>query len=182
LVLYLGVRRPYKGFELLVEAARRVAAEAPQTTFAFVGPGPRLAATNTSARILDIGPVDDLGRAAWLDAADLLCLPSEGEIFPVSILEAWSLRKPVLTSDIPSLRELVGKAKGGLTVPRNSYAIAQAILDLLANPSRLAAMGESGHMFWAGRHTVRAVADWHERLYVSLAKPSLAAEAVACAH
>ena len=171
LVIYLGVRRPYKGVDLLLEAARNVAAQAPQVTFAFVGPGPRLSTANGSDRILDVGPVDDLTRAAWLDAADLLCLPSAGETFGVSILEAWSLRKPVLTSDIPSLREVVEGASGGVAVPRNSPAIAQAVLGLLADPLKLRAMGEAGHAFWAKHYTVSAVAHWHEELYTALMKP-----------
>jgi glycosyltransferase involved in cell wall biosynthesis len=180
LVLFLGVRRPYKGFDLLLEAARRVAIQDSQITFAFVGPGPRLPA-DTDARTVDVGQVDDLKRAAWLDASDLLCLPSDGEIFPVSILEAWSLRKPVVTSDIPCLREVVGSAHGGVVVPRNPQLLAQAILDLLADPNKLHAMGAAGHAWWAAHNTVKAVADWHEYLYMSLVRPRVAEETVACA-
>jgi glycosyltransferase involved in cell wall biosynthesis len=172
LVLYLGVRRPYKGFDLLLEATARIPAAHPDAdiTFAFVGPGPKLPPIGGASRILDVGAVVDDERAAWLDAADLLCLPSEGEIFPASILEAWSLGKPVLTSDIASLQELVDRSGGGMAVPRRPQALADAIAGLLAEPRRLRAMGEAGRAFWAAHHTVEAVADWHERLYASLSQ------------
>jgi glycosyltransferase involved in cell wall biosynthesis len=129
--------------------------------------------------VVDVGPVDDIGRAAWLDASDLLCLPSDGEIFPVSILEAWSLGKPVLTSDIPSLKTVVETARGGVAVPRNAELLAQAILNLVSNPSKLRAMGSAGHDYWAAHQTVRSVAAWHERVYLSLVK-RVAQENVAC--
>jgi glycosyltransferase involved in cell wall biosynthesis len=170
LVLYLGVRRPYKGFDLLLEAAGHMPSARPgaDVTFAFVGPGPKLWAPGAKCRILDVGAVSDEERAAWMDAADLLCLPSGGEIFPAAILEAWSLGKPVLTSDIPPLQELVDRSGGGMAVPRRPEALAKAISGLLSEPRRLHAMGEAGRAFWAARHTVDAVASWHERLYASL--------------
>ena len=121
--------------DVLAAAAGRVAAAHPGVTFAFVGPGDPVSAAG-AARVIDAGEADEAQRAAWLDAADLLCLPSAGEIFPVSILEAWSLRTPVLTSDIPTLTELVERAGGGVTAPREPDAVADAILALLADLQR----------------------------------------------
>lgn len=178
LVLFLGVRRPYKGFDLLLEAVPHVAARMPDVTFAFVGPGPPLASGSGAARLLDVGPVDDDEKAAWLAAADLLCLPSRGEIFPVSILEAWSVGTPVLVSDLPTLSELVGKAGGGATAELDSKAIADAIVELLGTPEHLLGLGRAGRRFWAEHGTVEAVAAWHEQLYGSLLTTR---EAAACA-
>jgi glycosyltransferase involved in cell wall biosynthesis len=166
--MFLGVRRPYKGFDVLLEAAPRV----PGATFAFVGPGPAV----SGERVIDAGPVDDAERAAWLDAADLLCLPSQAEVFPVSILEAWSAGTPVLTSDIPSLRELIAASGGGLAVPANAEALAAALNDLLADPGRLARLGQAGHDRWRDTYTPSVVASRHEQLYAQLLE-----EEVACA-
>jgi glycosyltransferase involved in cell wall biosynthesis len=167
LVLFLGVRRPYKGYDVLAAAVPRVVAARSDVTFAFVGPGDPIP-TDGPGRVIDAGEADDTERAAWLDAADLLCLPSAGEIFPVSILEAWSVGTPVLTSDIPTLRELIERSGGGATASRDPAAIADAILALLAEPERLRALGESGQMFWNAHHTVDAVTRWHEQLYERL--------------
>jgi glycosyltransferase involved in cell wall biosynthesis len=167
LVLFLGVRRAYKGHDVVAAAAQRVAQTRPDVTFAFVGPGDPISSQG-AARIVDAGEADEDERAAWLDAADLLCLPSAGEIFPVSILEAWSVRTPVLTSDIPTLSELVERAGGGVTAPRDPAAVTDAILALLADPQRLRALGESGHMFWSQNHTVQAVSRRHEEIYEAL--------------
>jgi glycosyltransferase involved in cell wall biosynthesis len=167
LVLFLGIRRAHKGHDLLVDAAPGVCASVPSATFAFVGPGSALAET-PGARVLDVGEVDDDERAAWLDAADVLCLPSASETFGVAVLEAWSARKPVLVSDIPPLRELIVRSGGGEVAPRDPNAIAEALTRLLADPSRLRTLGESGRRFWAAGYTVQAVAGRHEELYSSL--------------
>ncbi len=168
LVLYLGVRRSYKGFDLLLEAAPRIAVRRPDVTFAFLGDGAALTLPTSAARILDVGSVDDVERAAWLDAADVLCLPSATEIFPVSILEAWSLGKPVITSDIPPLRELMSKSGGGSTVPRQAEALANALLELLADRGRMRYLGDAGRTFWIQHATVKEIAARHEHLYSRL--------------
>lgn len=167
IVLFLGVRRPYKGFDLLLDAAPRVTAQRPEVTFVFAGPGEPLD-TPAGARVLDVGTVDDEARAGWLEAADLLCLPSEAEIFPGSFLEAWSVGTPVVAGDIPTLRELVSVSGGGVTVRRDATSLAETILDLLADPGRLRLLGAAGQRFWEDECTVEAVSRRHEDLYHSL--------------
>jgi glycosyltransferase involved in cell wall biosynthesis len=168
LVLFLGVRRPYKGFDLLLEAAAIVGTRLPGITFAFVGPGAPLTATAEDVRLIDVGEVDDHTKGDWVDAADLLCLPSRGEIFPVSILEAWSVGTPVLVSDLPTLSELVDRAGGGATAPLDPGALADKIVALVSDSERLLELGEAGKRFWSTHCTPESVAAWHEQLYESI--------------
>jgi glycosyltransferase involved in cell wall biosynthesis len=167
LVLFLGARREYKGADLLVAASRRVAERVPEVTFAFVGPGPPLAAVG-GARLIDAGSVGADERAAWLDAADLLCLPSAHEIFPISVLEAWSVGTPVLVSDLPPLRELIDRSGGGAFVRRDARALADALVDQLADTKALRARGRRGQDFWRTHATPAAVASCHESQYAEL--------------
>jgi glycosyltransferase involved in cell wall biosynthesis len=168
LVLFLGVRRPYKGFDLLLEAAPIVGSRLPGITFAFVGPGAPITATAKGVRLIDVGEVDDDTKEGWLDAANLLCLPSRGEIFPVSILEAWSVGTPALVSDLPTLTELVEKAGGGATAQLDPESMADKIIALLGDSERLVELGEAGKSFWSTRCTLERVAAWHEQLYESI--------------
>jgi len=165
IVIFLGARRPYKGFDLLLEAAPRVAAACPDVTFAFVGPGDSLPQAQDSVRMVDVGSVDEEGKAAWLDAADLMCLPSQAEIFPVTVLEAWSVATPVLLSDIAPLRELVKRSAGGVCVRREPAELADQIIGLLGDRARLRELGSAGQRFWRAGHTVEAVTQRHEALY-----------------
>jgi len=166
LVLFVGSRRPYKGADLLAAATPEIAARVPGVHVALVGPG--VAPVAAHPALLDVGEVDESERAAWLDAADLLCLPSAGESFGIVVLEAWSVGTPVLTSDIPALRELVESAGGGWTAPREPAALADAIVRALVDPDELARRGERGRAAWAERYTPAAVAARFASLYEEL--------------
>jgi phosphatidylinositol alpha-1,6-mannosyltransferase len=165
LVLFLGVRRPYKGHDLLLAAANHVEQRMPGVTFAFVGPGPALNLDGVAARVLDVGRVDEHERGAWLASADVMCLPSAHELFPVSILEAWSAHTPVVVSDLLPLVELVERSGGGVTSARDPVALAAVLTDLLGRPDTLRRLADSGFQFWRSGHTPAAVAACHEKLY-----------------
>ena len=169
-ILFLGARRAYKGVDLLLRSAEIVARSRRDVTFVFAGPGASLRSGDHAAQVLDVGMVDEDDRAAWLEAADVLCLPSAAEIFPVSFLEAWSVGTPVLSSDIPPLVELTDRSGGGIAVRRDPDALAGAIIDLCDDPAAARRLGAAGKRFWEAGHTPTAVAEWHERLYADLAR------------
>ena len=118
------MRRAYKGFDRLLAAAPALARQMPDATLAFVGPGAPIDTDDQPLRVIDAGRVSDEERGAWLRAADVLVLPSDGEIFPVSILEAFSVGTPVVTSDLETLTELVTTSGGGWTAPRDPAGLA----------------------------------------------------------
>lgn len=168
LVLFLGVRRPYKGYDLLLSVADTVAAAVPGTAFAFVGPGAPLAPKAARARVIDVGTVDCAERDDWIDAADLLCLPSQHEIFPMSFLEAWSAKTPVISSDLPALAELMRISGGGWTVPRETRPLAESLVAALRDEDERRRRGRAGHDFWLAGHTPEVAAARHERIYAEL--------------
>ena len=168
LALFLGVRRAYKGFDRLLAAAPALAQRMPNATVAFVGPGAPIDTDDQPLRVVDAGRVSDEERGAWLRAADVLVLPSDGEIFPVSILEAFSVGTPVVTSDLETLTELVTTSGGGWTAPRDPAALASTLARVLADPGERAARGRRGHEFWQRHHTTDAVVGAYERLYVEM--------------
>jgi glycosyltransferase involved in cell wall biosynthesis len=169
IVLFLGVRRPYKGFDVLLEAVPALVGAVPAVRVVFAGPGPPVD-TGGSPAIVDVGMVDDAERAAWLEAADVLSLPSEGEIYPVTILEAWSARTPVVTSDIAPLVELMERSGGGVAAPRTPAAQAAALASLLVADARRRSAGHRGHEFWLRQGTPDAVVRRHEELYAGLVR------------
>jgi glycosyltransferase involved in cell wall biosynthesis len=167
LVLFLGARRSYKGFDLLVRAAPRIGQAVPGAKIAFVGPGEPLPDADHSATILDVGLVDEGEKALWLNASSTLCLPSEAETFGVAILEAWSVGTPAVTSDIPALKELIDATGGGAYAPRDADRLGSLLIDLLGDPERLEAMGTAGRDAWRTRFTPDHVARWHEDVYAA---------------
>jgi glycosyltransferase involved in cell wall biosynthesis len=164
LVVFLGGRYTHKGVDVLLDAVPLVLREHPDATFAFVGPGPAV----EGPRVIDAGPVEDLERWEWLAAANILSLPSDAETFGLVLLEAWATHTAVVTSDIPALAELVGRAAGGAAVARTPEAQARALCELLAAPDRLRAVAASGHRYWFDHGRPESVGARYEALYSAL--------------
>jgi len=170
LVAFAGVRREGKGHDLLLQAAALVANDVADLCVAFIGPGAPLPERAGAARIIDAGPLrlEDPERDAWFDAADVICLPSDAESFGIVVAEAWSLRKPVVVSDIATLRELVGEPAAGLVSPRNASALALNIVRVLRDSTLARELGDRGYELWERRYNTVSVANAHEALYQRL--------------
>lgn len=169
LVLYLGLKEPYKGYARLLAAAEDVWASHPDARLAFVGPRTPSSEADFAAvrdeRVIEVGLVDDAEVAAWHRAATVYCLPSVSEIMPVAILEAWQQGVPVVATEWWCARDLVEDGHDGLVVRPEPDAIADAVVSLLADPSRARAMGEAGKRKVAERYTPEAVAARHVAAY-----------------
>jgi glycosyltransferase involved in cell wall biosynthesis len=64
----------------------------------------------------------------FLAKTDVLVLPSYREGLPFSVLEAMSMAKPILATDVPGSRETVEPGENGLLVPARSVeALAEAM-------------------------------------------------------
>lgn len=97
-----------------------------------------------------------LGWQGWDAVADLLSRarvglvvlqprPGYRDSLPVKLFEYMAAGIPVVTSDFPRWREIVGSADCGLLVdPTDVPAIAQAVEYLLANPTEAERMGRNG--------------------------------------
>jgi glycosyltransferase involved in cell wall biosynthesis len=68
-----------------------------------------------------------------LNSVDVFVLPSRSEGFPISILEAMALGKPVIVSSCGGIREMVSDSRNGILVEPHSEQIASAILYLHRN-------------------------------------------------
>ena len=68
-----------------------------------------------------------------------------GEGLPMTLLEAAACGRPIVATDVPGCREVVRHGRNGLLVPpRDPRALADAILTLVDDPARRAAMGAEG--------------------------------------
>lgn len=97
---------------------------------------------------------------AFYAQAHLVLQPSLYEGFPNVLLEAWAWRCAVLVSDRGDLPRLVTDGQDGLVAPIvPTEALRDAIAAALADPPRLAALGEAGHATLRATYTFDAVAD-----------------------
>jgi glycosyltransferase involved in cell wall biosynthesis len=79
-----------------------------------------------------LGHVDDM--PALLRSVDAVVLPSYREGLPKGLIEAAACALPLVTTDVPGCRDVVTDGIDGLLVPpRNSAALADAILKLMSD-------------------------------------------------
>lgn len=77
--------------------------------------------------------------------ANLVCLPSYAEGIPKVLLEAAASGRAIVTTDVAGCRDVVrDKVNGRLVPARDSARLADAIIDLLNNPTMRQRMGQWG--------------------------------------
>jgi glycosyltransferase involved in cell wall biosynthesis len=103
----------------------------------------------TEAEALGVAPrVHLLGyrpdATALLAELDVFTLPSWIEGFPLVVLEAMALSRPVIATAVGGTPELVTGETGLLVPPRDPRRLADAIAELLAERGRAERMGAAG--------------------------------------
>jgi glycosyltransferase involved in cell wall biosynthesis len=134
-----------KGHEVLLHAVSLL----PATELLLVGEGPKRSDLQRLTQELGIAErVRFLGRRndvpELLATADIYVQPSYWEGFGIATLEAMAAGLPVVASDVPGLRDVVGDA--GLLAPAGSAVdLANCIAQLLSDPdlqSRVALLAQ----------------------------------------
>ena len=144
-----GPLEAVKGFPYFLGAAQRVAAANIPAEFLVVGAGPEEANLRRLARELEIADrvtfvPNVLDLTSSLTAMDIFCLPSLRQGLGTLMLEAMSLGRPVIASDVDGVDSVVHDNETGLLVPpSNSEALAQRMLELLHDPFRARRLAEA---------------------------------------
>jgi glycosyltransferase involved in cell wall biosynthesis len=147
LVGTVGRLAPQKGFVHLIEAIPYILRAHPQTWFLFAGDGPLKAELQALAK--DLGVADRCRFLGFrrdipqlLMCYDIFALPSLWEGLSVTLLEAMATGRAVIATDIKGNREVVTDGVNGvLCQPRNSQALANAIIHLLENQEKARLLG-----------------------------------------
>ena len=173
--LWLGVSnlRPIKDVPGMIRgfaAAHRVH---PRSRLRLAGagePDPAIEGALEEAA-LDPGVLELLGERRdvprLLDAADALVLSSRHEGLPNVVLEALTAGKPVVSTDVGGVRELVEHGVSGYVVPaRDPRALGQAMRRLMdLDPAARQAMGRAGQDRVRQRFDLERVTDRWEQLF-----------------
>ncbi len=148
IVLYVGTLAEHKGAQDLLDAAAQLAQQRPEVRIAFIGDGP-LADTVAQAQpnIIALGRKDHAEVAAYMNACDLLCLPSWDEGMPNVVREAHASGRPVVATDVGGIPEAVHQEGLGRLVPvRDPGCLVQALIAQIdapaVAPERIAALAE----------------------------------------
>ncbi|MFZ4849563.1 MAG: glycosyltransferase family 4 protein [Caldilinea sp.] len=105
-------------------------------------------------RLTVLGPVDHQTKLDFLDAIDVLALPSRTDSFGIVYLEAWSYGKPVVGAQAWGVRSVIDDGQNGLLVPFGEVSVLAAVLRrLLEDPDLRQRLGEHGRRTVFSMHT-----------------------------
>lgn len=152
-----------KGQLLLLEAARQLAAQSIDFELVLAGDGEMR--QQIEALIARHGLQQSVRITGWISSAQVreeilaaraLVLPSFAEGLPVVIMEAMALRRPVLTTYVAGIPELVRPGENGWLFPAGAVdELAEAMADCLCQPADvLQRMGEAAYQRVLQRHDI----------------------------
>ena len=174
----VGLLREEKAFEVLVEAAKVLAAAGRSFRLVIVGGGPErgkieraIARFGLEESVILTGirlDVPDL-----LAAMDVAVCSSDWEGGPLSILEYMQASIPVVATGVGGIPEMVTDGVTGLLVPpRDPEAIAAAIARLLDDPGEARRFGEEGRERQQNNYRMETMVERVEQRYEELVAAS----------
>lgn len=160
-LLFIGRLSEQKGTQLLVEAANQLKEEGLEFELVLVGDGPMR--SELERLIKAYGLDDNVILAGWKNDAEVrqairdsraLVMASFAEGLPVVIMESLSMGRPVLSTNVAGVAELVKPGETGWLVPAGSVAgLAAAMREVLELPiDELAEFGRIGSMTVTREH------------------------------
>jgi glycosyltransferase involved in cell wall biosynthesis len=174
IVFSLGRMTYYKGFDVLIEAARSLPSDC---VVAIGGQGELLEKHQALAKRLGVtdkvhfvGRIPDSQLSAWFAAADVFCLPSvaRSEAFGVVLLEAMACATPIVTtaiegSGVPWVNQ---HGRTGFNVPpRDATTLAGAITTLLQDETLRQAFAANALLRFRNEFTADRMVDATLDLY-----------------
>lgn len=152
-----------KGQLLLIEAAHRLAGKGIEFELVLAGDGDLRSEIEQS--IAQFGLGKQVTVTGWINSDQVrdqilmargLVLPSFIEGLPVVVMEAMALRRPVLTTYVGGIPELVRAGENGWLFPAGDVeGLAAALEDFLSRPvEELRILGDAGHSRVLERHSI----------------------------
>jgi glycosyltransferase involved in cell wall biosynthesis len=173
--------RRMKGHIVLAEAAALLLRQQPQVRLAIVGDIPSQSPVRdefeTRLRELDIferfsftGYREDVANV--LAGCDAIVLPSiEGEGVPQSLAQALAMKKPVVSTQVGGIGEIVRAGDTGwLVPPHDAEALAHAMNEAMTQPEEAQLRAANGQQLIYRDYSVEAMTDRVEALYECLLK------------
>jgi glycosyltransferase involved in cell wall biosynthesis len=171
-VLFLANLETRKGVHVLLDAFARIAPGLPAARLLVAGSGQEAGAVSRRVRETPaLERVEVLGRVerervlAVMQSCDVYCLPSYGEPYGMTALEAMACAKPIVATAAGGLRHLVPDEGGRKVPPGDVEALAAALAELLGDPSLRQAMGEHNRAVVERRYSWSRVVDRLEEIY-----------------
>jgi glycosyltransferase involved in cell wall biosynthesis len=158
--LFVGRLTSEKGLEVLLKAWQ----SSREIPLKIVGEGPLRLTLEQSIREFGLGHVELLGSKPHaevlqlMDQAAFLVMPSTWyEGLPMTMIEAFSRRLPVIASNLGSMAEVIQSGQNGLLFnPNDAADLARTVAWAWEHPGELAALAANGYRHYETSYTPAA--------------------------
>ena len=178
IVLIFGHMGPFKGLPTMLSAFDKITKERNDIQLVIAGDShPNFPtyidefAKNAPPKVVFTGYVHEKDLCKVFGTADVVVTPYLLATGTSGVIHlACSFGKPVVSSDLPEIRELLADGASALLVqPGNAYALKDAILKVLNDKSLATKMAEENLKF-AQKERLSIVAKIYEETYIELLK------------
>lgn len=144
--LLVGRLLEAKGIREYAQAAAILKNKYPCAKFQLLGPPESGRGSLDLTEISQMSAIEYLGqsndvRPYWAKA-HVAVLPSWREGLPTALMEAMSMGRPLVGTDVPGCREVIFNGKNGFFAPpHNPQALAQTMEQFIIQPDLISAMG-----------------------------------------
>lgn len=163
-----------KDHQTLINAFKLAENQVPQIRLLVVGDGSLRKELEDYAKhmkisdkVLFLGTRKDIPEI--LSAIDVFVLSSIKEGLPISLIEAMAARKPIIATDVGSIKHLIRHEINGLLIPsQNEAAMEKAMIRLIGDPEFRKEMGERGHKIALESFGLSHMIQQYEDIYCSI--------------
>ncbi len=171
-VLFFGRIEPYKGLDYLLEAIGIMEQNGMRVNLIIAGAG-KIAKDLLSvleSNVISINRfIDDAEIKSIFEASDVVVLPYVSATQSGVIPMAYAFGKPVVSTDVGALGEMVLDGETGLLVaPKDSKQLAETLMPLLRDSAKLKSMGNSARQHMMDNLDWRIVVHRHLTRYQKL--------------
>lgn len=160
-----------KAPERILEIARYISKSKTSVQFLIAGDGPLRNQIQTQSESESL-PIKFLGWTGdvptFLKEVDLLILTSLNEGTPVSIIEAQRMGKPVVSTDVGSVREVISYGKSGYVLDYDPIRFAELIKSFALDKAKLGEFSKEAVLFAGEKFAPERLAQDYLRIYKSL--------------
>jgi len=171
-ILYLARLHQQKGIFTLLEAFDLVVKYVSSCRLTIAGTGPELPKIKAyiqtrpyQQQITLTGAVSREQVPQIMQQCTVYCLPSYGEPFGMSALEAMACGKPVVATNAGGLAHLVPDQGGRKVPPGDAIALAKALIEILASPELQHSMGQHNRALVESQYSWERIIDRLEEIY-----------------
>lgn len=171
--LFVGRLEEQKGVKYLIQAAKILMNSTKNLQIILVGDGSQRERLERLTKkggleecVIFLGSVDEDELIELYSTSDIFIIPSIWEGLPLTILEAWAARLPVVTTNVGGIPEVCANEENALIVPaKDSKALANGMLKLIEDKNLRNKLGENGRKLVEEKYSWARVGIDVQRVY-----------------